>query len=819
MRRFKRARLAAGGGLLASAVAAANACGGDTVARQAAPTTPRAVSAPAPVPAIRHVIPDATRVPSPRLLDRRARSALAPNTLASVRAVTTVPRRLSDAYRQVAPAIVVVETPNGIASGVLVDPAGWVLTNQHVVAQGIPQDFTMKVGVRLGELSARGARMQLGAQVYDAYVHKVDALHDLALVKMVDPPGSLPTVQFAEQDPVPGQQVIALGHGGAGLLWSARGGEVVGLSQMSEHLGAMVRFSDDAQGRDAARRFASYLEDQRLGLVIQTTAELLPGTSGGPLVDENGRLLGINGYSELDAKTGEFVNFHAHRAAVATFVADRPEARAVLVPDPWQAGGGDAAFEDADGDGAVDVLVLEGRGPCRFCARQSMALFVDVDQDSFADVTQVPSLPEVFARRAFDAEMVFLRAEQGSMVWYDTDNDGDFDVLLLDPGSTGRSSRAYRIRADRQLESYSTLARGALVRLSLFGGAGLRQRLAPMARTLFPQDFVEATTGWQEVLPHPLGHAGRAVVVDLNHDGTNDAIQVNSPFAERLLADVDQSWVPALAGRFELGDVIRGADVDVEMAVVSQGTHMWVWYDTDDDQRFDLVLRSADSRLYVATEAFRVEAPEGLTPVPEHVGRKLVRPDLLTPESLAAGLRSMVAKRSFLELMSAADDRGLATFPDPIADHRGTGFIRLELPPASGSALCVQGQGSDGYLLDLDGNGIAAKSSNQADLGQAVKDGGFDPEFAYFHRNGLSWAYYDTDRTEGYDVVLYSARPELGKAQAGYRVSHSGEVRLDPELAGGPLIRPSLLSQPGPKRRLQRLGALLFKASMLESHS
>ena len=795
------------------------ACGADQ--KGATDGSAPGVSAAAPAadaatPLVQHVLPAPTRVQSPKLLDRRARSALAPDTLDSVRSIGAVPHAQRKLYRRVAPATVILKSAEGIGTGVIVDPAGWILTNHHVVDSGTSQDFQTKVQVMLGVLDAKSGQMRAQGAKLEAYVHKLDRLRDLALVKLVAAPPNLSALPLASADPIPGQQVATVGHVGAARLWAMSTCEISSLGKLDEHLGTLAGFGSDAQGREAAERFKTYLEREATGTILKSSCDVLPGESGGPLVTTSGELVGLNAYSAINRKSGKRANYHLSRGVIATFLKERAEAPARLLPDPWLQGGGDASFEDVDGNGRVDVLRLKGRRPCRYCPRQSQALFLDVDEDSFGDAVELPSLPKVFENRALDAELVFLRLERTATVWYDTDNDGDFDVLLVDEGNTGRSSAAYRLRSGGRITPWPSLADGRTVRFSLLQSPELRERLGRVADAAFPGDFVETITAWKGELPDPVGTAGYATVGDLNFDGTNDGIQVDSAFGERLLIDADQNWVSGLASKGRFSDLLGSADPEAELSLISQGTSMWVWYDTDDNGTLDLVLHAPRSRHYVATSVWNVNRAGKLAPLAEHIGRKLVRPDLFQVARVADAVRTMVKKKSFLPIMSTQGGAGLGSFPDPVKDHRGTTFRWVRLSTHGALAVMVQGRGSDGYLLDLDGNSPKGRPRQPTDAGQLVRDGKLDAEVAYFHRNGLTWTYYDTNDDGTFDLVLYAAAPNLGTATQAYRIEADQTVLVDPDASEKKLISPSLLTSRGLRARLAAVGRELFAARLVE---
>ncbi|MHB8875749.1 MAG: trypsin-like serine protease, partial [Myxococcaceae bacterium] len=112
---------------------------------------------------------DGLRQPSPLFADLGVR----PRVARLARAKGDV----QDVYKKVAPATVLVRSATGFGTGVIIDPAGYVLTNHHVVASGVSEDFQVKVWIETGVLSEQG--MMEKADTYEAYVHKTDPLLDL----------------------------------------------------------------------------------------------------------------------------------------------------------------------------------------------------------------------------------------------------------------------------------------------------------------------------------------------------------------------------------------------------------------------------------------------------------------------------------------------------------------------------------------------------------------------------------------------------------------------------------------------------------------
>ena len=140
----------------------------------------------------------------------------------------------------------------GQGSGFILDKAGHILTNYHVVAG-----------------ANRGIEVQLyNKRRYQARVVGVDKVHDLALLE-IDAPNLQPVTLADSSNLQVGQEVYAIGN-------------PFGLN------GTMTR------GIISSIRSIRNGNDEPIEDAIQTDAAINPGNSGGPLLNSSGDVIGIN---------------------------------------------------------------------------------------------------------------------------------------------------------------------------------------------------------------------------------------------------------------------------------------------------------------------------------------------------------------------------------------------------------------------------------------------------------------------------------------------------------------------------------------------
>jgi len=150
-------------------------------------------------------------------------------------------------------------TKIGGGSGFIVSPEGYVITSGHVVTD--PEaDYTVILEPK---------------KKYPAKVLARDPINDIAILKIKDK--KLPYLELGDSTKIDlGEEVVAIGNALGEFNDTVSSGIVSGLSRYIQATNQMTR------------------QASRLRGLIQTDAAINPGNSGGPLINMEGKAIGVN---------------------------------------------------------------------------------------------------------------------------------------------------------------------------------------------------------------------------------------------------------------------------------------------------------------------------------------------------------------------------------------------------------------------------------------------------------------------------------------------------------------------------------------------
>jgi len=235
-------------------------------------------------------------------------------TAAAVAAVT--PREI---YRSAGPAVVFIlasesARAGNIGTGSIIRSDGLVLTNAHLFQKQGRSDPGSDIWVYLKPPRVTGNHRRDLSKGFKARLLASDVRLDLALLQIGVPDRRLPILEVADSEQVGvGDPVYAIGHPEQGGLWSLTAGII----------SAVRRDFGGVDGKD----------------LFQTDASINRGNSGGPLLDDRGKMVGIN-------------SMIARKAVDGTMITDVNYAIMSNVALRWLADRGYAVFSDRSHSGA-----------------------------------------------------------------------------------------------------------------------------------------------------------------------------------------------------------------------------------------------------------------------------------------------------------------------------------------------------------------------------------------------------------------------------------------------------------------------------------
>lgn len=187
----------------------------------------------------------------------------------------------------------------GAGPGVVVSKDGYIITNKHVVGEGTRQvDVILHDGTRHENVKVVGR----------------DPLNDIAFLK-INGVNDLPAAELADSNEVKiGQKVIAIGNALGQYQNSVTSGIISGIGR------PIVAQSD-----------TNAMEAERFEDLFQTDAAINPGNSGGPLVDLEGRVIGINmAYTEEAQSIGFSIPVNVVKGLMKGVIEEGKVARAYM---------------------------------------------------------------------------------------------------------------------------------------------------------------------------------------------------------------------------------------------------------------------------------------------------------------------------------------------------------------------------------------------------------------------------------------------------------------------------------------------------------
>ncbi len=292
----------------------------------------------------------------------------------------------------VSPSVVTIQVRSGQTggegTGVILDSDGHVLTNNHVASPGANGEIRIVLS---------------DGRIYTGTIVGLDPTTDLAVLQITDPPGDLqPASLGSSSDLAVGEQVMAIGNP-LGLSDTVTTGIISALDRPVTTAGA-----------DAT---AAGQSEPVVTNAIQTDAAINPGNSGGPLVDTQGRVIGINSSIASNSQGGGQAGSIGLGFAIPVDEASRIADELVSTGEATHAWLGvnlQDSVVSADGDQRLgaDIADVVSGTPAEQAGLRSGDVVTALDGES---VTGAESLTAQIRERAPGSEVTLDVARNGSI--------------------------------------------------------------------------------------------------------------------------------------------------------------------------------------------------------------------------------------------------------------------------------------------------------------------------------------------------------------------------------------------------------------------
>ena len=209
-----------------------------------------------------------------------------------------------DIYKNNVKAVVWIgnEKENGKGTGSIINNKGEIITNWHVVGNA----KKLHIWLMPDDPEKMDERLLMYEPSFTGTVINRNKRKDLALVKVEGLPKNIKIIRFGKTSNIPiGSTVYAIGHP-KGEAWTFSSGMVTQIRPNYKW---------------------DYENSSHKANVIQHEVPTNPGNSGGPLLDENGLMVGVNSFVRVDT---QLINFSVAIEEVEAFLKeeikeDKPE--------------------------------------------------------------------------------------------------------------------------------------------------------------------------------------------------------------------------------------------------------------------------------------------------------------------------------------------------------------------------------------------------------------------------------------------------------------------------------------------------------------
>lgn len=411
-------------------------------------------------------------------------------------------------------ATVIVKSEHGFGSGVLVDKDGLVLTNYHVVSDAVQraalQGHIGEVELILPELVDGVVRARY-THVRATVVRSSPAF-DLAVLRAEVLPTDSPRLVLAPELPAEGADCWVIGSPAGLPAWLTRQATVVGVFDFPSGLSDSIAASDST---------AVASLDRERPRVIVTDAPISGGDSGGPLLNNNGEIVGLTFATPTNLTSGA-VGFHIDLSHLRTILAGDLSEPEVVPPDVWSAALDGVRREGprvaTDGNGTVTGLQFIFRpaftgsqGSSEILALGEPVAVLQFQADPLAPISadQLAEHPEFRVPRglwdmesigAFPWSYAVLQRRDGSVVTAYLDDEGVIADVRIGSDVNGDWNVAYLRDADGDW-SVSTTSHGR--RMLDAEAAGFAVNEPGLKRRLKPRDEPGQRGNVPNVIPDP----------------------------------------------------------------------------------------------------------------------------------------------------------------------------------------------------------------------------------------------------------------------------------------------------------------------------